>query len=163
MQPGGLTTGVAMTDMEKAAGEGDKATRWTVPQSTRAMAILSVTLADGGIAVWEAKYFYWYPRPINGIRDSGIDRTWEPFVPTPTFPAYPSGSAGYAGGAEGIMTYLMPDKAAEFKHRAEEQAFSRLLAGIHWRFDEVSIDGGRKVAQLVIDKVKGDTVGGGTT
>ena len=163
VQPGGLTTGVAMTDMEKAAGEGDKATRWTVPQSTRAMAILSVTLADGGIAVWEAKYFYWYPRPINGIRDSGIDRTWEPFVPTPTFPAYPSGSAGYAGGAEGIMTYLMPDKAAEFKHRAEEQAFSRLLAGIHWRFDEVSIDGGRKVAQLVIDKVKGDTVGGGTT
>lgn len=162
VQPAGLTTGVAMADIEKAASEGDKRARWTIPQQTRAMAMLSVTLADGGISVWDAKYTYWYPRPINAIRDSGIDRTWEPFVPTPFFPAYPSGSAGYAGGAEAVMTYLFPERAAEFKHRAEEQAFSRLLAGIHWRFDEVSLEGGRKVAGLVIDKVKGDPVGGGT-
>ena len=134
-----------------------------MPQSVRAIALLNVTMADGGIAVWDAKFTYWYPRPINGIRDSGIDRTFEPFVPTPLFPAYPSGSAGYAGGAEAIMNYLFPDNAAEHKHRAEEQAGSRILAGIHWRFDEVSIDGGRKISQLVIDKVKGDTVGGGQT
>lgn len=161
VQPGGITLGVAMADIEKATAEGDVATRWTIPQAARAMAMINVTLADGGISVWDAKYFYWYPRPINAIRDSGIDRAWEPFVPTPLFPAYPSGSAGYAGGAEGIMAHLFPARAEEFKHRAEEQAFSRLLAGIHWRFDEVSINGGREIAKLVIDKVKGDTVGGG--
>jgi len=159
VQPAGLTLGVAMADVEKAAAEGDTSTRWTIPQSARAMALLNVTMADGGIAVWEAKYFYWYPRPVNGIRDSGIDRTWEPFVPTPLFPAYPSGSAGYAGGAEAIMDYLFPDNAAEHKRRAEEQANARILAGIHWRFDDVSIEGGRKISQLVIDKVKSDGVG----
>ena len=163
VQPGGITLGVAMADIEKAMAEGDVATRWTIPQAARAMAMLNVTLADGGISVWDAKFFYWYPRPVNGIRDSGIDRTWEPFVPTPFFPAYPSGSAGYAGGAEGIMAHLFPARAEEFKHRAEEQAGSRILAGIHWRFDEVSMDGGRQIAKLVIDKVKGDTVGAGQT
>lgn len=160
-QPGGITMGVAMVDIEKATAEGDVATRWTIPQAARAMAMLNVVLADGGISVWDAKYFYWYPRPVNGIRDSGIDRTWEPFVPTPFFPAYPSGSAGYAGGAEGIMAHLFPERAAEFKGRAEEQAVSRLYGGIHWRFDEVSINGGREIAKLVVDKVKGDTVGAG--
>ena len=161
VQPAGITLGVAMADIERAAAEGDTAARWTIPQASRAMALLNVTMADGGVAVWEAKYTYWYPRPVNGIRDSGIDRAWEPFVPTPFFPAYPSGSAGYAGGAEAIMTYLFPERAAEFKARAEEQAISRVYAGIHWRFDAVSIDGGRQISQLVIDKVKGDPVGGG--
>ena len=163
VQPAGITLGVAMTDIEKAAAEGDKAARWTIPQTARAMALLNVTMADGGVAVWEAKYTYWYPRPVNGVRDSGVDRNFEPFVPTPFFPAYPSGSAGYAGGAEAIMTYLFPERAAEFKARAEEQAISRVYAGIHWRFDAVSVDGGRQISQLVIDKVKGDTVGGGQT
>jgi len=159
VQPAGITLGVAMPDIEKAAAEGNKSSRWTIPQSTRAMALLNVTMADGGVAVWEAKYTYWYPRPVNGIRDSGVDRNWEPFVPTPFFPAYPSGSAGYAGGTEAIMTYLFPERATEFKARAEEQALSRVYAGIHWRFDAVSLDGGRKISQLVIDKVKNDGVG----
>ena len=158
-QPAGITLGVHMADIEKAAAEGDKATRWTLPQAQRAMALLNVTMHDGGVAVWEAKYHYWYPRPVNGVRDSGVDRTWEPFVPTPFFPAYPSGSAGYAGGAQAIMDYLFPDKAEVHKQRAEEQAVARVYAGIHWRFDAVSLDGGRKISQLVIDKVKNDSVG----
>lgn len=57
------------------------------------------------------------------------------------------------------MTYLFPDRAAEFKIRAEEQAVSRVYAGIHWRYDAVSLDGGRKISALVIDKVKNDGVG----
>ena len=163
VQPAGITLGVAMADIEKAAAEGDETARWTIPRSARAIALLNVTMADGGIAVWDAKYTYWYPRPINGIRDSGIDRTWDPFVPTPFFPAYPSGSAGYAGGAEAVMNYLFPNNAAEHKRRAEEQAVARTYAGIHWDFDAVSLDGGRQISQLVIDKVKNDTVGGGQT
>ena len=159
VQPAGITLGVAMADIEKAAAEGDRTARWTIPQSARAIALLNITMADGGIAVWDAKYTYWYPRPVNGIRDSGIDRTWEPHLPTPFFPAYPSGSAGYAGGAEAIMNYLFPNNAAEHKRRAEEQAVARTYAGIHWDFDAVSLEGGRQISQLVIDKVKNDGVG----
>jgi membrane-associated phospholipid phosphatase len=159
--PAGIALKVAMADVENAAATGDLSTRWTLPQVSRAMALLNITMADGGIAVWEAKYVYWYPRPENAIRDLGVDRSWSPHLPTPFFPAYPSGSAGYAGGVEAIMAYLFPDRADEFKRRAEEQAMSRVYAGIHWKFDAVSLEGGRQISQLVIDKVKSDTVGGG--
>jgi hypothetical protein len=159
--PGGVTLSVAMPDVEKAAAEGDKAARWTLPQTTRAMALLTITMADGGIAVWEAKYFYWYPRPENVVRDLGVDKNYAPLLPTPRFPAYPSGSAGYAGGEQAIMDYLFPNNAAVHKQRADDQIIARIYAGVHWRFDAVSQDGGRAISQLVIDKVKGDTVGAG--
>ena len=113
--PGGVTLSVAMPDVEKAASEGDLATRWTLPRTTRAMALLTIVMADGGIAVWEAKYFYWYPRPENVVRDLGIDRNYKPLLATPRFPAYPSGSAGYAGGEAAIMDYLFPENAAVHK------------------------------------------------
>ena len=157
--PAGILLGVSMADIENAASTGDKASRWTLPQVTRAMAMLNITMADGGIAVWDAKFTYWNPRPENGIRDLGLDRNWKPHLPTPFFPAYASGSAGYAGGVETIMTYLFPDRAEEFKRRAAEQAESRLYAGIHWRYDAVSRQAGNKISDLVIEKVKGDSVG----
>jgi hypothetical protein len=57
------------------------------------------------------------------------------------------------------LNYLYPDRAADFEARAEEQAVSRIYAGIHWRFDAVSLEGGRRISALVIDRVKGDRVG----
>jgi hypothetical protein len=123
------------------------------------MALLTITMADGGIAVWEAKYTYWYPRPENAIRDSGVDKNFKPFLPNAPVPGLPIGQRRLRGGVEAVMTYLFPDRAAEFKIRAEEQAVSRVYAGIHWRYDAVSLDGGRKISALVIDKVKNDGVG----
>jgi hypothetical protein len=57
------------------------------------------------------------------------------------------------------MTYLFPDKADDFKKRAEDQAVSRLYAGIHWRYDSISLDMGRKIGALVIDHAKHDGSG----
>ncbi len=146
--PAGIALRVAMGDIE-AAG-------WTIPRVTRALTMLTVAMADGGISVWDAKFTYWNPRPENAIRDSGVDPDWKPYLPTPRFPAYPSGSAGYAGGVEAVMTYLFPEKAAELRRRAEEQAISRVYAGIHWRYDAVSIDGGRQIGNLVVERAKQD-------
>jgi hypothetical protein len=157
--PGGITLEVTMAEIEKAAAQGDTATRWTLPQTTRGTALLAVTMMDGGIAVWEAKYFYWYPRPENVVRDLGVDRNYTPLLPTPRFPAYPSGSAGYAGGAQEIMDYLFPEAKEANKQRADDQIIARIYAGVHWRFDAVSREGGQKISQMVIDKVKGDTIG----
>lgn len=157
--PAGIALGVAMADIETAAASGDLASRWTLPRVVRGMALLGIAMHDGGIAVWDAKYTFWNPRPENAIRALGLDPNWSPHLPTPLFPAYPSGSAGYAGGVETIMTYLFPDKAEEFKRRAAEQAESRLYAGIHWRYDAISREAGNKISQLVIDRVKGDGVG----
>lgn len=154
--PAGIVNDVYAKDLREAATAENESARFTVPQLARAVALLNVGMADGGVSVWDAKYLYWYPRPENGVRDSGVDPNWTPFMPTPRFPAYPSGSAGYAGVAQTIMTYLFPNKAAEFQRRAEEQAISRVYGGIHWRFDAVSLDGGRQLGNLIVDRAKAD-------
>lgn len=94
-----------------------------VVELARLLALLNVSMADAGIAIWESKYYYKFWRPVTGIReaDAGtgpsglgdgnpatIGQT--DFVPmgapasnddgpnfTPPFPAYPSGHAGFGG------------------------------------------------------------------
>ena len=97
-------------------------------------------MADGGGAVWDAKYVYWYPRPENGIRDSGIDRAWEPFVPTPTFPAYPSGSAGYAGGADRIAGFR-PEHVQIGNGRVDGIGFDARVEVVEYLGDEQLVHG----------------------
>ena len=89
----------------------------------RLLALVNVSMADAGIAVWESKFFYQFWRPVTGIRESDIgtgpsgagdgnaatsgDPTFHPLgAPasnltgpnfTPPFPAYPSGHAGIGG------------------------------------------------------------------
>ncbi len=89
----------------------------------RLLALVNVSLADTGIAVWESKFFYQFWRPITAIReadagtgptgagDGNPATTGDPaFMPlgapasnlvgpnfTPPFPAYPSGHAGFGG------------------------------------------------------------------
>jgi hypothetical protein len=93
----------------------------TAVELARLLALVNVTLADTGIAVWKSKYLYDYWRPVTGIReaDEGTgptgagdgnpatvgDPTFTPLgAPasnldgpnfTPPFPAYPSGHAGF--------------------------------------------------------------------
>ncbi|MDQ6927383.1 MAG: hypothetical protein M3159_01820, partial [Actinomycetota bacterium] len=57
--PAGLVIEAYSTDIEKAATTGPVTARLTVPRTTRALALLSVALADGGVSVWDAKYAYW--------------------------------------------------------------------------------------------------------
>lgn len=155
--PGGITLDVNAADVLKAASGDLEGQPLTEPRAVRALAMITVALADAGISAWDAKYTYWNPRPHNAVRDLGLDPNWNPLlVNTPLFPAYPSGSAGYAGAAEAVMGYLFPADKAKFKKRAEEQAESRLLGGIHWRYDSVSIEAGRKIGGLVAERAKRD-------
>jgi hypothetical protein len=57
------------------------------------------------------------------------------------------------------MTYLFPERAAAFTSRADEETMAPVFAGSQWRFDSVGADAGRRIAGLVVDKVKGDRVG----
>jgi membrane-associated phospholipid phosphatase len=133
----------------------------TEPQAERTLALAAVAMSDAGVASWDAKYAYWDPRPENGVRDSGIDKNWEPYIETPFFPSYVSGHATYSGAAAEVMTYLFPDDAAEFNAKADEASNSRMWGGIHWRADnEVGLAVGRQVGALVVERAKTD--GGGT-
>ena len=133
----------------------------TAPKSERTLAMVSVAMSDAGVASWDAKFTYWDPRPENGVRDSGVDRNWAPYIDTPFFPSYISGHATYSGAAAEVLSYLFPGDAADFQAKAEEASNSRLWGGIHWRSDnEVGMDVGKKVGALVVERARTD--GGGT-
>lgn len=147
---GGVAKGTTPPECDRSSPNRMQGSNLSAPEATRVFALINVAMADAGGAVWDAKFLYWYPRPQNAISDSGIEPGWTPHLPTPVFPAYPSGSAGYAGAVEGVLSGLFPRDAAKNMARAEEQAVSRQYAGIHWDFDALSIDMGRKVGEMVV-------------
>jgi membrane-associated phospholipid phosphatase len=131
----------------------------SVPRQTRLFALLNIAMADAGAASWNAKYQtgWWDPRPINAIRDLGLDEDWEPFLGTPAFPAYPSGTSNYSGAAGDVLAYVFSDDAKMWRARAVEAGMSRLYGGVHWRIDVTEgLKMGRKVAGVVVDRAKGD-------
>jgi PAP2 superfamily len=129
----------------------------SVPRAARVFALASIAMADAGVASWDTKYEYWYPRPENGIRDIGADPHWRSYIPTPFFPAYVSGHATYSGAVAQVLSYLFPADTDTWHAKADEAARSRILGGIHWPFD--SSEGlimGRKVGDLVVAEAKQD-------
>ena len=129
----------------------------STPESTRVLALLNVAMADAGVASWDTKYAYWFPRPENGIRDLGLDRRWKPYLATPFFPAYVSGHATYSAAAGEVLAHLFPEDARFWRARAREAGYSRLLGGIHWAVD--NREGNRmglKIGRLVVDRARKD-------
>jgi hypothetical protein len=100
-----------------------------VVELARLLALVNVTLADAGIAIWESKYYYEFWRPVTGIReaDAGTgptgkgdgnrathgDPTYSPLGSpasnltgpnfTPPFPSYPSAHGGFGGALFQIL------------------------------------------------------------
>ena len=131
---------------------------WT---TARTFALLNAALADSYIAGWDSKMHYDFWRPISAIRLAAEDGNratmpapaWEPFLTTPPVQDYPSthsvlGAAGavvlaHAFGRDDVaftFTSLSADSAnpvrsfRSFSEAARENAESRIMAGIHFRF-----------------------------
>lgn len=124
---------------------------------------VGLALNDASVACWYSKYYYNVERPQTYI-NRVIDPNWKPalFNPltgdkgiTPSFPAYPSGhSTMGAAGAEALASlfgynYAMTDRCHEgrtdfegkpraftsFLEMAQENAWSRVPLGVHFRMD----------------------------
>jgi len=131
--------------------------RLSTPGAARAFALLNVAMADAGVAAWDAKYTYWSPRPENAIRDLGLDRRWQPYLDTPSFPAYVSGHATYSAAAAEVLAYLFPEDADMFRAKAAEAARSRVYGGIHYPSDNaVGALMGRRIGRLVVERARDD-------
>jgi len=129
----------------------------STPETARLFALLTVAMADAGVASWDAKYAYWYPRPESGIRDSGLAPGWKPLLVTPFFPAYVSGHATYSGAAAEVLAYAFPDQKKLWFARAQEAADSRVWGGIHWPIDgSEGLKMGHRVGQLVVERARRD-------
>jgi membrane-associated phospholipid phosphatase len=119
--------------------------------AARALALASTAMADAMVACWDAKFFYWLQRPITA------DSTLRTAISTPPFPSYPSGHSTQSGAAAEVFAYLFPDRAAYYRAKADEASRSRVLAGIHYRFDiEVGEALGRTIGEIVVERARRD-------
>lgn len=100
-----------------AEGDGD------LLANSRLMALLSIAVADAGIAAWDMKYApansLW--RPIHAIRfaaqpgdpnyNPGItrDENWMPLIPTSNHPEFVSGHSTFSAAAATVLTDYFGD------------------------------------------------------
>lgn len=150
--PPGIWNQIALDEVRKAPP-------MTTPKLTRVFALLNTAQADAGICAWAAKYKYFTARPVNAIRDLGIDPAWKPLLPTPVFPSYVSGHSTFSAASAEVLAYLFPADAARFRSMAEEAGLSRLYGGIHYRAD--NLDGlklGKDTGNAVVQRAREDGV-----
>jgi PAP2 superfamily protein len=161
--PGGHWMGIVATAGHKS--------RATLMQSAEAYARTAIALADAFISVWDEKYRSNLVRPETLI-NAHLDESWQPLLQTPPFPEYTSGHSGISTAAAIVLTdqfgdgfafndstevaYGLPARSfSSFTQAAAEAAISRLYGGIHYRMAiEEGVDQGRRVGQLVLQKVR---------
>lgn len=152
--------------------------RLTTAQSAWLFALLNLTMADGVIAFYDAKYTYNFWRPITAIRaadpdgnpDTTPDANWLPEVGNTTpDPSYPGAHAVISAAASAVLkSVLRQDRFSfavtsevlpgversfdSFSDAAEEATMSRIFAGVHFRFDLTAGHRlGHEVADFVLD------------
>ncbi|GGH05010.1 phosphatase PAP2 family protein [Mucilaginibacter phyllosphaerae] len=117
----------------------------------RNFALLNMAEMDAAIVCWDAKYYYFNPRPTQMVL------TIKTLTGIPNFPSYTSGHSNFSGAAATVLGYLVPEKASAFMDMAHEAAMSRLYGAIHYRSDcEVGLQTGIKVGQFAIARGKAD-------
>jgi membrane-associated phospholipid phosphatase len=104
----------------------------TPMRAARALALASVATYDAMVACWDAKYAFWLLRPISA------DPTLSTVFSTPPFPSYPSGHSTLSSAVAEVFAELFPDAAEYYRRKALEASMSRILGGVHYRFDVIA-------------------------
>ena len=147
-------------------------------ETARLFALVDMALADSYIAGWDAKLHYNFWRPYTAIRKAGSDENsnttedpqWEPAENTPPVQDYPSTHSVLGNAGAAVLARLLGDNTAftmtsftafpagstrsfsSFSQAANENADSRVKAGIHFRFScEAGQEMGNKIGDWVVD------------
>jgi len=125
---------------EEFAAQNYSEVRWA-----RNMALLNIAMMDAAISCWDAKYFYFNPRPCQ------MDPSIKTLTGIPNFPAYVSGHSTFSGAACAVLSHIIPAKAQNFSTMAKQASNSRLLGAIHYRSDcEKGLELGKKVGGFAV-------------
>lgn len=117
----------------------------------RNMALLNMSMMDAAVACWDAKYFYFTPRP------SQIDPRIKTVTGLPNFPAYISGHSTFSAAAATILGHIVKPRASAYSAMAREASESRLYGAIHYRSDcEKGLETGNKIGIYAIARAKTD-------
>ncbi|MBK7426487.1 MAG: phosphatase PAP2 family protein [Saprospiraceae bacterium] len=139
---------------------------------------LGMAVCDAGIRCWSEKYRFNLLRPVDYIKGSMGHSDWNSIMCpdgsgqyfTPQFPTYPSGHGTFGAAASEVLTaefghdYSFTDKCHElrsefigtprsfnsFYQMAQENAYSRIPIGVHFRMDaDAAMDLGLRVGRKV--------------
>jgi len=128
--------------------------------TARLFALVNMALADAYIAGWDSKFHYNFWRPYSAIRaaetdgnpNTVADLQWESGEVNPPVQDYPSTHSALGNAGATVLTALLGDNVSftmtsttanpagstrtnpSFLQAADENAESRVLAGIHFRF-----------------------------
>jgi hypothetical protein len=146
--------------------------------TARLMALVNMALADAYTSGWDSKFHYNFWRPYTAIRGAehdgnpytGADAQWEPAETTPPVQDYPSTHSALGQAAATVLTELLGDNVPftltsttsdpadatrtfnSFNLAAAENAESRVLAGIHFRFScDKGLELGDKVGKWTVE------------
>jgi hypothetical protein len=138
----------------------------------RLFALVNMALSDGYVAGWDSKLAHDFWRPVTAIRLAGEDGNpatepdpyWESFLPTPPIQDHPSTHATLGAAAATVLETVLGESFAftmtsssalpeapvrsfaSFAAAAEENAESRIHAGLHFRFaTDAGLEFGRKI------------------
>ena len=129
----------------------------SIPRTARMFALLNVAMADAGIAAWDSKYTYWFPRPATALRDLNVNRSFRPLIATPASPAHVSESSAFSTAAAEVLSHVFPDTAGRFRRQAAEAGSSAIYGGIQYPFsDEAGRRIGARVGEQVVARSRGD-------
>lgn len=118
-------------------------------RAARILAAVQAGINDAFVVTWYFKYLWDIPRPIQ------LDQSLKPILVTPKFPAYPSGHAVISGTAETILSYFFPPEAEKIKELAEENAYSRIYAGVHYPSDgDQGLRLGRHIGRMIVSALQ---------
>ena len=120
----------------------------SITDNARIFGLLNLALADSTIAVWDAKNWFNFWRPITAIQVT--DPTWKPVIPTPNHQEFPSGHSGASGAAATVLASFFGERTtftvvsdgvagpggtrtfAGFAQVLDEVALARVYGGIHF-------------------------------
>ncbi|MGM0875046.1 MAG: vanadium-dependent haloperoxidase [Bacillota bacterium] len=121
----------------------------TPTYSARILAAIQAAINDTMIVVWDLKYRW------NVARPNQYDQTMKTLLCTPRFPAYPSGHATMSGCTEVVLSYFFPKEAKKLRKIAEDNAISRLYAGVHFPSDNnEGLKLGRYIGRVIVNHLK---------
>jgi membrane-associated phospholipid phosphatase len=117
----------------------------------RNLALLNIAMMDAAISCWDAKYYYYNPRPCQ------VDTSIKTLTGVPNFPAYVSGHSTFSGAASAVLSHIIPSKASAFNAMATEASNSRLFGAIHYRSDcEKGLLLGKAVGNFAVNRATTD-------
>ena len=147
--------------------------------TARLFALVNMALADAYTAGWDSKFYYNFWRPYTAIcaaetdgnPNTEADPNWEPSEPTPPVQDYPSTHSALGNAAAMVLAKVLGDNTpftmtsptaipagstrsfSSFSQAANENAESRILAGIHFRFScEKGQELGKKIGKWTVEE-----------